>query len=251
MILNGKIALITGGARMGSALAGALGEKGCGVAVAYRGSRDSAEVAAGEAQRAGVPAGVFQAELSRVSEARRLIQAVVKKFGRLDILINLVSRYKQDPFQGLMRSPVMAEKAWREQLGCDLDVAWRLSLAAAPALKNTGGGRIVHVSDWLAASARPRYKGYLPYYVSKAGVKALTEALALELAPEVLVNAIAPGPILPPREMTARQKHEVVEATPLKRWGGPGELARAVIFLVESDFVTGETLRVDGGRHLL
>jgi len=109
----------------------------------------------------------------------------------------------------------------------------------------------VSPSNWIAASARPRYAGYLPYYVAKSGVKALTEGLALELAADqILVNAIAPGPILPPPELSKEESDAVVKSTPLGRWGGEDEIAKAVMFLVNSDFVTGETIRVDGGRHI-
>ena len=113
------------------------------------------------------------------------------------------------------------------------------------------GGRIINFADWLVASSRPRYEGYLPYYVAKAGVKALTEALATELArDQILVNAIAPGPILAPPDMSAEESHSATKSTPLGRWGGEAEIAKAVMFLVATDFVTGETIRVDGGRHL-
>jgi NAD(P)-dependent dehydrogenase (short-subunit alcohol dehydrogenase family) len=118
-------------------------------------------------------------------------------------------------------------------------------------MKKHGGGRIINFSDWVAASARPRYPGYVAYYVAKAGVKALTEVLALELAADrILVNAIAPGPILAPPEMSKDESDAVVKSTPLGRWGGEQEIAKAVMFLIDSDFVTGETLRVDGGRHV-
>ena len=103
----------------------------------------------------------------------------------------------------------------------------------------------------LAPRQRPsRYKGYIPYYVSKAAVAALTESLALDLAPEILVNVIAPGPILAPPDLTPDENAKTIEATPLARWGGAEEIAKAVLFLVETDFVTGECIRVDGGRHL-
>ncbi len=103
----------------------------------------------------------------------------------------------------------------------------------------------------MARSGRPRYKGYLPYYVAKAGVIALTEALALELAGDaILVNAIAPGPILAPPDTTDEESEAVERATPLGRWGGEDEIAKAVLALMDSDFITGETIRVDGGRHL-
>src|SRR5262249_60239376 len=125
------------------------------------------------------------------------------------------------------------------------------SKAVVPLMRRVGGGRIVNISDWLAASGRPRYKGYSAYYVAKAAVKALTETLALELASDhILVNAIAPGPILAPPGTTDEEARTVEQATPLGRWGGEIEIAKAVLALVESDFITGETIRVDGGRHL-
>jgi NAD(P)-dependent dehydrogenase (short-subunit alcohol dehydrogenase family) len=118
-------------------------------------------------------------------------------------------------------------------------------------MRKAGGGRIVNFTDWVAASGRPRYPGYLPYYVAKAGVMALTEALALELAADnILVNAIAPGPILAPPATTADEHQKVADATPLGRWGGGFEVAKAVLAFIDSDFITGETLRVDGGRHV-
>ena len=141
-------------------------------------------------------------------------------------------------------------KYWEKNLNTNLKSAYDLALSAAPLMKRKGGGRIVHVADWTAASGRPRYKHYLPYYVSKAGLLGLTEVLALELAPEILVNAIAPGPIMPPRRATKQERDEVEKSTPLRRWGHPEEIAKTVVFLAETDFVTGECIRVDGGRHL-
>jgi NAD(P)-dependent dehydrogenase (short-subunit alcohol dehydrogenase family) len=118
-------------------------------------------------------------------------------------------------------------------------------------MRLAGGGRIVNFADWVAASGRPRYPGYLPYYVAKAGAIALTEALALELAADnILVNAIAPGPIVAPPGTTEEELRAVEAATPLGRWGGPEAIVAAVLFLLETDFVTGETIRVDGGRHV-
>jgi NAD(P)-dependent dehydrogenase (short-subunit alcohol dehydrogenase family) len=132
----------------------------------------------------------------------------------------------------------------------DLRTAYLLSLEVAPLMKARGGGRIIHCSDWVAASGRPRYKEYLPYYVSKRALIGLVEALALELAPDILVNAVAPGPIIAAAGMTKEEEEEVRKATPLGRWGGGTEISKAVLFFVKSDFVTGECLRVDGGRHL-
>jgi NAD(P)-dependent dehydrogenase (short-subunit alcohol dehydrogenase family) len=118
-------------------------------------------------------------------------------------------------------------------------------------MKKQGGGRIVNFSDWLSKSGRPRYPGYLTYYVAKAGVIALTEALALELAADnILVNAIAPGPIVAPPDLADAERRAVEQATPLGRWGGGLEIANTVLALLTAGFITGETVRVDGGRHL-
>jgi len=140
---------------------------------------------------------------------------------------------------------------WAADLDVNLRSAFLCAHAAIPHMRKAGGGRIVNFADWLARSGRPHYKGFTSYYVAKAGVVALTEALALEVARDhILVNAIAPGPIVPPPDMTADEVAEVAKATPLGRWGGEMEIARAVLFLCETEFVTGETIRVDGGRHL-
>jgi NAD(P)-dependent dehydrogenase (short-subunit alcohol dehydrogenase family) len=137
------------------------------------------------------------------------------------------------------------------QLSVDMRGAFACAAAVVQPMRRAGGGRIILFSDWLPASGRPRYKGYAGYYVAKAGAKALAEALALELAGDrILVNAVAPGPILAPPGLTEDEDVAVERATPLGQWGGPDEIAKAVRFLIESDFVTGETIRVDGGRHV-
>jgi NAD(P)-dependent dehydrogenase (short-subunit alcohol dehydrogenase family) len=119
-------------------------------------------------------------------------------------------------------------------------------------MRRQGGGRIINFADWLARSGRPQYPGFVAYYTAKAGVIALTEALALELAgDQILVNAIAPGPILPPPDMSEEERDAVARATPVGRWGGEQSIAQAALALIESDFITGETIRVDGGRHVL
>jgi NAD(P)-dependent dehydrogenase (short-subunit alcohol dehydrogenase family) len=239
---EGKVALITGGARIGQVVAGALAGRGCSLALTYRASRDAAEATAAAAKKAGVGTIVLRADATIESEVAAAVSAIDKSLGRLDILINLAAIYEKTP------SPDSA--AWSASLDANAKSAFLYSIHAAPIMKRSGGGRIVNFADWLPISGRPRYKGYTPYYVSKASVAALTETLALEFAPEILVNAIAPGPIAPPPNLTAEENARVIAATPLARWGGAEEIAKAVMFLIESDFVTGECIRVDGGRHL-
>ena len=157
----------------------------------------------------------------------------------------MASVYKAVPVEQV------TEADWDAAVNVDLKAAFFCARAALAHLRTAGGGRIVNFADWIAASGRPRYKGYVPYYVAKRGVIGLTEALALELAgDQILVNAIAPGPILPPPGTTDEEYKSVEASTPVGRWGGEEEIVKAVAFLMESDFVTGETIRVDGGRHV-
>ena len=157
----------------------------------------------------------------------------------------MASIYGSRPFDTL------TEADWDLDLAVNLKSAFLCSRAALPLMRRGGGGRIVNFADWLARSGRPGYPGFTSYYVAKAGIIALTEALALELAgDQILVNAIAPGPILAPPDLSPEDAQEVAAATPVGRWGGAIEIAKAVIALVESDFITGETIRVDGGRHV-
>ena len=244
MELTGKVALITGGKRIGAVVASALAKAGADVALVYNRSRAEADETTAAVRAVGRRAITIQGDVTNAGDCRRLVAATVSELGRLDILINMASLYLSKPFEEL------TEHDWDRQLAVDLRATFLCSHAAAVQMK-TRGGRIVNFADWLVASSRPRYEGYLPYYVAKAGVKALTEALATELAADqILVNAIAPGPILAPPGMSAEESDAVAKSTPLGRWGGEAEIAKAVLFLVSSDFVTGETIRVDGGRHL-
>ena len=245
MNLPNKVALITGGKRIGLVVARELAARGVDVAFSYARSKAEAEEAAGIVRAAGRRSATFAADLSQPDAAAALVQSVVEKFGRLDILINMASVYAKKPFADL------AVADWNANINVDLRAAFLCAHAAAPHMRAQGGGRIINFSDWVAKSGRPRYVGYLPYYVAKAGIIALTEALALELAPDnILVNAIAPGPIVAPPGTTDAEVKAVEEATPLGRWGGEGEIAKGVLALLDSDFITGETIRIDGGRHV-
>jgi NAD(P)-dependent dehydrogenase (short-subunit alcohol dehydrogenase family) len=243
--LTSRAVLITGAKRIGADIAVALAGRGADVALAYRSSAAEANEAAERIRRIGRRALTVRADVSEPASCQSMVAAVDAAFGRLDVLVNMASVYERVDFEKLDAAH------WTRQLGVDLNGSFFASLAAVPLLRRSGGGRIINFSDWVAASGRPRYPGFAAYYVAKAGVKALTEALALELAAEgILVNAIAPGPILAPPGTSEEELRAVVAATPLGRWGGPEEVVKAALALIDSDFVTGETVRVDGGRHL-
>jgi NAD(P)-dependent dehydrogenase (short-subunit alcohol dehydrogenase family) len=245
MNLQGTVALITGAKRIGAVVAESLAARRVDVALSYARSEAEARAAAAAVQAAGARSAVFLADLSSPDACDSLVEQVVAEFGRIDILINMASVYTNKPLAEL----TLAD--WDAVVNVDLRAAFLCARAAIPHMRRQGGGRIVNFSDWVAASNRPRYLGFVPYYVAKAGVKALSEALALELAPDnILVNTIAPGPIVPPPGTSDEEFKSVETATPLKRWGGEQEIAKAVLSLLDSDFITGETLRVDGGRHL-
>ncbi len=245
MDLQGRGALITGGRRMGAAVASALARRGCDVALTYHRSKSDAEDAAARVHAAGRRALVLQKNLSHPEDCEAAANEAAAAFGRLDVLVNMASVYTATDFDRLTLED------WQKVMDVDLRAAFLCARAAVPHLRRSGGGRIVNFSDWVARSGRPRYKGYLPYYVAKHAVIGLTEALALELAgDQILVNAVAPGPILAPDGTTAEEHTAVERATPLGRWGGPDEIAKAVLALIDSDFLTGETVRVDGGRHV-
>ena len=245
MDLTDRVALVTGGRRIGIVVARELARSGADVALVYRRSRPEADEAADAVRTVGRRALVLQADLTDADACSRVVDDAVREFGRLDVLVNMASRYEVKALDDL------SIEDWDAQLAVELRAAWLCAKAAIPHMRGLRGGRIINFADWVAASGRPRYRGYLPYYVAKAGVIALTQALALELASDrILVNAIAPGPIVPPEGTSAEEAAQVERATPLGRWGGEIEIAKIVLALVESDFVTGETIRVDGGRHL-
>lgn len=245
MHLAGAAALITGSKRIGAAIAVDLARRGMDVALSFYRSRREAEETADAVRAAGRRAFVFPADLARGPECDALVAQAAAALGRLDVLINMASVYVAVPLAD------SDEAAWDRVVDVDLKAAYLCARAAIPHMRAAGGGRIINFTDWVAASGRPRYTGFLPYYVAKRGVIGLTEALALELAPDrILVNAIAPGPIVAPAGSTDEEFTAVESATPLGRWGGEAEIVRAVGFLLETGFTTGETIRVDGGRHI-
>ena len=245
MQLTNRVVLITGGKRIGATVAIQLARRGADVALSYNRSESEALETAEAVRALGRRAIVRQANLSDPEACARLVAGVAGELGGLDVLVHMASIYEATPFAEL------AVEDLQVCLDVEVKAGLALSLGAASFMAPRGGGRIILFSDWLAVSDRPRYKGYLPYYVAKKAVMGLTEALALELADDrTLVNAVAPGPILAPPGVTEEEYEAVEKATPLGQWGGGEEIAKVVISLIETDFITGETIRVDGGRHV-
>ena len=245
MDLNNRVALVTGGKRIGAVVATELARAGADIALCYNRSRTEAEKTAAAIKDLGRRVFVRQANLTRTSECEAFVNESASALGRIDVLVNMASIYVAKPFSEL------TVEEYDENIAVDMRSAFICARAAWPHMRRSGGGHIINFSDWLSRSGRPRYLGYLPYYVAKTGVIGLTEALALELAPDkILVNAIAPGPILAPPETTDEELASVEKATPLGSWGGENAISDAVLALLSCDFITGETVRVDGGRHV-
>ena len=245
MDFSNHVALVTGGKRIGAVVAIELARRGVDIGLCYNRSRDEAEKAGATIKQLGRRVFVKQANLTKAADCEAFVNEGASALGRLDILINMASVYISKPFSEL------TVEEYDENVAVDMRSAFICARAAWPHMKRAGGGNIINFSDWLSRSGRPRYTGYLPYYVAKTGVIGLTEALALELAPDkIRVNAIAPGPILAPPETTEDELASVEKATPLGGWGGEQSIADAVIALLSCDFITGETVRVDGGRHV-
>jgi len=243
MNLQGKVALVTGaGKRVGQVIALALAERGAALAIHYRSSRAGAEEAAARINEQHGPAQIFAANLERVDEIERMVANVIEAFGRLDVVVNSASVFYRKPLEEL------TERDWDINLDTNLKAPFFLSKFAGAAMRRQGAGKIINIGDW--AAIRP-YNNYLPYAVSKAGLIGLTRALAKALAPEVQVNCVALGPVMPPDNYGAEEVERLRLATLTKTMGSPGDVARAVLFLCEgTDFATGSTLMLDGGRLL-
>jgi pteridine reductase len=243
--VQGKVVLITGGAkRVGAATCRRLHSAGANLMLHYRVSAGEARLLQAELnhQRKDSVA-LIQADLLDAAKLPAMVEQTVQSFGRLDALVNNASSFFQTPVGEITAA------AWEDLIGTNLRAPLFLSQAAAPALKKSQGA-IVNITDIHAE--RP-LKNYVVYSVAKAGLVGLTRSLARELAPEVRVNAIAPGPILWPdnESFDELSRQRIISNTPLKREGTPEDIAKAVHFLLaEATYVTGETINVDGGRHV-
>lgn len=241
MEVQGKVALVTGaGVRVGRRIALALAGRGMDVAIHYNSSQGPAEETAAAARKIGVRAELFQANLGEVGQIRGLMRGIEDAWGRLDVVVNSAAIFPRTPWAEI------DEAVWDATLDVNLKAPFFVAWHAAPLLRRDGGGKIVNIADW--AGFRP-YRHYLPYVVSKGGVITMTKALAKELAPEIIVNAIAPGPVMLPEDFDQTAAQRIADATLVDHLGSPDDVANSVIYLVEmTDFVTGHVLVVDGGR---
>jgi NAD(P)-dependent dehydrogenase (short-subunit alcohol dehydrogenase family) len=237
MDISGKVALITGSAkRIGREIALELARRGAQIAVHYRSSADEAREVAGAA------GSVFQADLADTKSIEVMMRSLEATFGRLDILVNSASVF----------SPGTADNStpenWDSQMDINARAPFFLAQQAARLMRRNGEGKIINIADVAGEVIWP---AYLPYSVSKAALIAVNRGLAKAFAPEIQVNAIAPGPVLFPEYYTEQQKDSAIERTLLKRAGSPRDIVNALIFLIENDYITGDVIHVDGGRHIL
>lgn len=241
MELKGKVALVTGGARrVGAAIVRALASKGASVAVHYGSSAAEATKVVEELRKGGVKAGAFGADLRKVEEAKGLADRVAKQFGALDVVVNSAANM----LEGAVESVTPEE--WEETFSLNLRAPFFVTQGALPHLRE-GKGKVVNIADLAGLEPWPRY---VAHCTSKAGVVMLTKSLARALAPDITVNAVAPGAVLLPDDWDEAARKHFAESTPLKRLGSADDVAGAVIYLLEADYVTGEVLVVDGGRLL-
>lgn len=236
--LENAVALVTGaGLRLGREIALALGKAGMNVAVHYAHSAEGAEATASEIRALGREAEVFSSDLTQTGAAEKLVEAVVQRMTRLDLLVNSAAVM-------LRTSPGnVSYEDWNATMDLNLRAPFFLAQAAAKTMR---AGCIVNIADLAAFET---WSNYIPHSISKAGVVQMTRGLARVLAPSIRVNAIAPGAVLLPEDTSPEFAEHLRETTPLKTLGSPRSVTDALLFLLRSDYITGETVIVDGGRH--
>jgi 3-oxoacyl-[acyl-carrier protein] reductase/pteridine reductase len=241
MVIEGKTALVTGGAhRVGKAICLALAQAGANLVINYHASADAAQATAVEARELGVAALPIQADVSDLGQVESMVTAAKDRFGAIDILVNSASRFEKTPF------PTTDVAAWHRVTDILIHGSFYCANAIAPMMLEQGEGAIVNIVDLAAWEPWPNFAAHS---VGKAGLLALTRQLALELAPTVRVNAVAPGPVLPPPNFSEAQIVRTVQRTLLNRWGSAEDVAQAVMYLIQADYVTSEVIVVDGGER--
>jgi pteridine reductase len=239
--LAGRVALVTGaGHRVGRALAVALGARGMHVIVHYHASAAGAEETVRLVARAGGSAEAIRANLGDAGEAERLADQAVAARGTLDVLVNSAAVMRRTPFGET------SVESWDGMFALNLRAPYFLSQRAAPALR-AARGSIINIADLAAFETWP---AYVPHGITKSAVVQMTRALARVLAPEVRVNAIAPGVVLLPEGWSDEDAERLRATTPLGRLGSPEDVAGAMLYLLDAGYVTGEVITVDGGRHV-
>jgi NAD(P)-dependent dehydrogenase (short-subunit alcohol dehydrogenase family) len=241
--LQNQVALVTGaGKRMGRVIALTLARAGASVGVHYNESKEGAQACVREIERMGSQAMAVRADVSRPRQVAAMFQAVEKRFGRLDVLVNNAGIFFPAAWDKL------SEDDWDRVLGTNLKGAFFCAQAAARIMKRQGHGRIIIISSLGGLQAWP---DYIHYCASKAGVISLTRSLAKALAPHIQVNSVAPGTILFPGEKRDAKMERIIRGIPLRKAGRPEEIAETVLFLAtRSDFITGQVLLVDGGKSI-
>jgi len=241
MELAGRVVLVTGaGRRVGRALAETLGGRGMRVAVHYNGSRAGADDTCRAIAASGGEAAPFQANLTDADAPGRLVDDVVRHFGGLDVLVNSAAVMERTPFGEV--TPAQ----WDAMFALNLRAPFFVAQAAARVMAERGGV-IVNIADLAAFETWP---AYVPHGITKSGVVHMTRSLARVLGPSIRVNAIAPGAVLLPDDWDAAAAARLESTTPLRRTGSPADVAGALLYLLGADYVTGETIIVDGGRHV-
>jgi pteridine reductase len=241
MDLHGRVGVVTGaGRRVGRAIAVGLAREGVRVAVHHHSAADGAEEVVSEITAMGGEATAFSADLTVADAATHLIDDVAAHFGSLDILVNSAAIMRRTPI-----GTVTAD-TWDEIFALNLRAPFFAAQAAARSM-GTRGGSIVNIADLAGLEA---WSAFVPHGISKAGVIQMTRGLAHALAPHIRVNAVAPGAVLLPEHWDAAAADHLIATTPLRRLGSPDDVVGAVLYLLRADYVTGETLVVDGGRHV-
>ena len=243
MDLTGKIALITGGAkRVGKAISQALAAKGCHLVVHYNTSQTDAQATVRALRAAGNEAIALQADITKEDEVEHMIKAAVSHFGRIDVLVNNAGLFYRTPVETLTLED------WERVMDVNLTGTFLCAHKIGLRMRDWGWGHIINIAD--VAGLRP-WADYIPYSVSKACVLTFTQGLAMELAPHVMVNAVIPGPVLFQEDTPNSVQQREIDKTLVKRAGGPEDVAQVVVFVAESDYSTGATFHVDGGRSLV
>lgn len=244
MEIQGKTALITGGAhRVGKAITMMLAQAGAHVIVNYHNAAEEAQATVAEAEALGVAAMAAQCDVAERTEVERMVAAITERFGGVDMIVNSASYFGKTPFPS--SEPTIYER-WERVTRILIDGPFFICNMLVPTMQARGGGAIVNIID---LSVWHPWADFTAHAVGKSGLLALTRQLAFELAPTIRVNAVAPGLVLPPPNYNARRQTASAERNLLQRWGSPEDVAKAVRYLVEADFVTGEVITVDGGEH--